>query len=74
MTLDELKQNETAVIVDINDKELENTLSTMGFCKGESVLLYKIAPLNDPLLITSGLNYISIRKSDAKNIIIEKSN
>jgi Fe2+ transport system protein FeoA len=74
MTLDELKENESALIVQILDEQLEESLLNMGFIVGEDIKLDRIAPLKDPILITSGLNYISIRKEDAKNILIEKIN
>lgn len=74
MTLDELKENESALIVQILDEQLEESLLNMGFIVGEDVKLDRIAPLKDPILITSGLNYISIRKEDAKKILIEKTN
>ncbi|MCW8898581.1 MAG: ferrous iron transport protein A [Flavobacteriales bacterium] len=74
MTLDELKENESARIVQILDEQLEESMLNMGFIVGEDVKLDRIAPLKDPILITSGLNYISIRKEDAKKILIEKNN
>ncbi|MBQ21541.1 MAG: ferrous iron transport protein A [Flavobacteriales bacterium] len=73
MTLDELKENESAQIVQILDEQLEESMLNMGFIVGEDVKLDRIAPLKDPILITSGLNYISIRKEDAKKILIEKT-
>lgn len=74
MTLDELKENESAQIIQILDEQLEESMLNMGFIVGEDVKLDRIAPLKDPILITSGLNYISIRKEDAKKILIEKTN
>ena len=73
MTVDELKENESAQIVQILDEQLEESMLNMGFIVGEDIKLDRIAPLKDPILITSGLNYISIRKDDAKKILIEKT-
>lgn len=73
MTLDELKENESAQIVQILDEQLEESLLNMGFIVGEDVKLDRIAPLKDPILITSGLNYISIRRDDAKKILIKNN-
>jgi len=72
MTLDQLKENESGIIKFINDENLAIQLLAMGFILGEEIKVERIAPLRDPILITSGTNYISIRKSDAKNMIIEK--
>lgn len=74
MTLDLLKENETGTIHQINDEQLALQLLTMGFILGEEIKVERIAPLKDPILITSGTNYISIRKSDAKKISILKTN
>lgn len=53
MTLDELKENESAQIVQILDEQLEESMLNMGFIVGEDVKLDRIAPLKDPILITS---------------------
>ena len=73
-TLDLLKENDTGKIQQINDKDLALQLLTMGFILGEEIKVERIAPLKDPILITSGINYICIRKSDAKKIDIQKTN
>jgi ferrous iron transport protein A len=70
MTLDQLTENESGIIKQINDDNLAIQLLAMGFILGEEIKIERIAPLKDPVLITSGTNYISIRKADAKNIDI----
>jgi len=72
MTLDQLIENESGIIKQINDENLAVQLLTMGFILGEEIKVERIAPLKDPILITSGTNYISIRKTDAKSIEINK--
>ena len=74
MTLDQLKENESGIIKHINDENLAIQLLAMGFILGEIIKVERIAPLKDPILITSGTNYISIRKADAKNIDINPTN
>lgn len=71
MTLEQLQENQFGIIKSINDEQLANQLLAMGFILGEKIKIERIAPLKDPILISSGTNYISIRKSDAKNIEIE---
>ena len=73
MTLDQLKENESGIIKHINSENLAIQLLAMGFILGEEIKVERIAPLKDPILITSGTNYISIRKSDAKNIDITQT-
>ena len=72
ITLDQLIENESGIIKHINDENLAIQLLAMGFILGEKVKIERIAPLKDPILISSGINYISIRKTDAKNIEINK--
>lgn len=72
MTLDQLIENESGIIRQINDENLAIQLLAMGFILGEEIKVERIAPLKDPILITSGTNYISIRKADAKNIDINQ--
>jgi ferrous iron transport protein A len=68
MTLDQLKENESGIIQQINDEDLAIQLLSMGFVLGEKVKVDRIAPLKDPILITSGTSYISIRNEDAQKI------
>ncbi|MCB9360716.1 MAG: ferrous iron transport protein A [Flavobacteriales bacterium] len=74
MTLDQLKENESGTILQIGDEDLALQMLAMGFILGEKIKVERIAPLHDPILIASGINYISIRKADAKQIEISKIN
>ncbi len=74
MTLDQLKEKEKGIIKQIKDENLALQMLTMGFVLGEEITIERIAPLKDPILITSGTNYISIRKADAQKIEISKIN
>ena len=68
MTLDRLKENESGIIKQINDEDLAIQILSMGFVLGEKIKVERIAPLKDPILISSGTSYISIRNEDAKKI------
>lgn len=72
MTLDLLKENETATIESIADDSLAIQLLAMGFILGGKVTVERIAPLSDPIIIASDNNHVSIRKKDAKHIQINK--
>ncbi len=72
-TLDQLKENESGTICHIGDEHLALQLLTMGFILGEEIRVERIAPLHDPMIITSGVNCLSIRKTDAKLIEIKKA-
>jgi len=71
MTLNNLTENQSGIIKHINDETLAIQLLAMGFILGEEIKIERIAPLGDPILIASGTNYISIRKSDAQQIEIK---
>ena len=67
------KENDKGIIESISDENLAIQLLAMGFILGEEVKVERIAPLNDPIIITSGNSYISIRKKDAQQITITKT-
>ena len=71
MTLNQLSINQAGIIKKINDETLAVQLLAMGFILGEEVKVERIAPLGDPMIIASGVNYISIRKLDAQQIEIK---
>ncbi len=71
MTLDLLKENETGIIHSIEDEALALQLLSMGFLIGEQLKVERIAPFNDPMIIKSKNNCISIRKKDAKKIKLQ---
>jgi len=72
MTLDQLIENDSGIIHQINDEGLAEQLLRMGFLLGEEITVERIAPLKDPILITSGTCYISIRRDDAKKVVVNK--
>ncbi|HRN40761.1 MAG: FeoA domain-containing protein [Flavobacteriales bacterium] len=73
-TLDQLKENESGIILNISDEQLAVQLLAMGFILGEQVRLERVAPLHDPIIVSSGTNYLSIRKNEAKLIEIDTTN
>ena len=43
----------------------------MGITKGTSIYVRKVAPLGDPIEVTVRGYELSLRKSDAENILID---
>lgn len=43
----------------------------MGFVRGEVVLVQRVAPLGDPVEYRVKGYYISLRRADAQNILVE---
>lgn len=73
MTLNELKQGESAIIVKIKGRgAFRKRITEMGFIKGQKVEVVKLAPLKDPVEYRI-LDYsVSLRNSEAMLIEIVK--
>lgn len=54
------------------DSAFKRRIMEMGFVPGTDVTVIRLAPLGDPIMVNI-LGYdVAIRKSDAKNILIDK--
>jgi ferrous iron transport protein A len=49
---------------------LKRRIVDMGLTKGTTVTILRVAPLGDPIEITLRNYNLSIRKADAKNILV----
>ncbi len=71
--MDQLPLNCSGRIVDVNmDNLLKRKLTDMGLIKGTEFKVEGQAPLGDPIKINLRGYNLAIRKSDAKNILIEQ--
>jgi Fe2+ transport system protein A len=71
-TLKEVKPNETVKVIKINcSGALKKRVMDMGITKGVQVTVRKVAPLGDPIELRVRGYELSIRKSEAENIIVE---
>lgn len=68
--LSELLPGERGVIAEVNQPEKVTKLMEMGCLPGEEVRLDHIAPLGDPIAITLSGYKLSLRKRDAKHILV----
>ncbi|HDJ66127.1 MAG TPA: ferrous iron transport protein A [Nitrososphaeria archaeon] len=71
--LSELKVGEVGVIVDVigDSPKLKRRILDMGLVRGTRIKVVRVAPLRDPIEFqTSGYN-LSLRRDEAKNIIVE---
>mgnify|MGYP000191493943 CR=1 FL=1 len=71
--LSELKPGQVGVIVDIveGSPRLRRRILDMGLVRGTKIRVVRVAPLKDPIEFqTSGYN-LSLRRDEAKNIIVE---
>lgn len=72
MRLSELRSGERATIASFENSELELKLMEMGCLPGEEVIVEQIAPLGDPISIRIAGYSLSLRKNEAKQIIVSK--
>lgn len=72
MHLSELRKGEEAIICGFEDEALGLKLQEMGCLPGELIVLEMIAPLGDPVSINIHGSKLSMRKSVANTIIVEK--
>lgn len=70
-TLDMLKVKESGIIISVGGEvALRRRLLDMGLTPGTKVMVRKVAPLGDPIEIFLRSFELTIRKEDAKKIII----
>lgn len=72
LPLSDLKVGESGVIVkmDIKGKARQRFLA-MGLIKGETVTVKRVAPLGDPIDFILKGYHLSLRKSEASEILVE---
>jgi len=72
VTLSELKQGQTAIILSVRGEgHFRRRLLEMGFLRGTEVYVEKYAPLKDPIeLILKGY-HVSLRVDEAAQIQVE---
>jgi ferrous iron transport protein A len=71
MTLSDLKAGQQGRIKGFEASELELKLMEMGCIPGELVTVEKVAPLGDPISIRVAGYSLSIRKDEARQILLE---
>lgn len=71
-TLDRLARGQRAVIVQIGgERGLRRRLLAMGLVPGETVTLTAVAPLGDPLELTVKGYRLSLRRDEARLVVVE---
>lgn len=72
-TLDELRPGDQAIVIKIaGSGEARRRLLDMGVGKGVKLKVEKVAPLGDPIDISVKGYHLSLRKEDARSILIEE--
>jgi len=71
-TLDKLKVGEKGTVVSVGGKgQIKQRMMDMGLVPGSEVTVVRVAPLGDPIEVSLKGYNLSLRKSEAKDILIE---
>lgn len=73
MSIYDLKLGQSAKVDKVcGNEKLAKRLLALGCTEGTEILLKRVAPLGDPLLVNLRGFDLAIRKQDAKNIFIKE--
>lgn len=71
--LNALKEGDTGIIKKVlGDGAVKKRYVEMGITIGQAVKVLKVAPLGDPIEVEIRKYRLSLRRSEAENILIEK--
>lgn len=71
MKLSELKKGQKATVIAIEECPLKDKLLEMGCLPGEEIKITQIAPFGDPIAVSVMAYQFSLRKEDAKAILVQ---
>ncbi len=72
MTLGEAKVGSTVVVVKVEGNgAFKRRIMDMGLTKGTQLYIRKVAPLGDPVEVTVRGYELSLRKEDAKCVLVK---
>ncbi len=72
--LAQLESNEEGVVIELpRDERIANRLREMGLLPGTTIVFVRRAPLGDPIEIRLRGYSLSLRKSEAGEIIVQKN-
>lgn len=72
MTLKEVKPGGSVTVTRLTGEgALKRRIMDMGITKGVTILVRKVAPLGEPIEVNVRGYELSLRKSEAENIVVE---
>mgnify|MGYP002332934679 CR=1 FL=1 len=72
MKLSELRDGEKGLIIEVRgNSALKNRLLSMGIVRGAEIKMVRNAPLKDPIEFELKGYFLSLRRSEAENVIVE---
>ena len=66
-----MKQGQAGTITEFSSNEIFLKLMEMGCVPGERILLEQVAPLGDPISVSVSGYHLSLRLSEADEIMVE---
>lgn len=71
ISVNELQEGQSALLMQIDNETVATVLTEMGFLPNQIIILERIAPLGDPIIINNQHYSLSIRKSEAQYIKVK---
>lgn len=71
LRLSELKPGQIGIIKEFQNNDIFLKLMEMGCVPGEKILMEQIAPMGDPVSVSVSGYHLSLRISEAENILVE---
>ena len=71
LPLSHLKKGDRGIIREVIKGDLSLKLMEMGLLPGETVIVHRIAPWGDPISVKVGSYLLSLRKEEAKAVMVE---
>jgi ferrous iron transport protein A len=71
LKLTELKPGQTGTICEFRDSDIFIKLMEMGCVPGEQILVEQIAPMGGPISVTVSGYRLSLRLTEAENILVK---
>ncbi|MBI9008838.1 MAG: ferrous iron transport protein A [Tenericutes bacterium] len=72
MTLKEILPGQTCIVKQVYSNNLRKRIIDMGLITGTKVLVKKTAPLGDPMEIMVKGYSLTLRKAEARTIIVDR--
>lgn len=72
MTLQEIQPGETCIVKQVYTNNLRKRIIDMGLITGTKIFVKKTAPLGDPMEIIVRGYSLTLRKAEARTIIVER--
>ncbi len=72
MTLKEVLPGQACVVKQVNSNNLRKRIIDMGLITGTKVFVKKTAPLGDPIEIIVRGYSLTLRKAEARTIVVER--